>query len=64
VKRLYESSLGPVVVELDSELAAIVISRFDANGRVVAETGDEWDWTDVSDLLGQRSDCRSKTRSR
>ena len=49
MKRLYDSSLGRL--ELDLEAVDLSIWLFDAEGRVVAESGDEWDWADLSALL-------------
>jgi len=48
VKRLYDSSLGRLEIDLDIELS---IWLFDEDGRVAKESGDEWDYADLPDLL-------------
>ena len=48
MKRLYDSSLGRLEVDLDIELS---IWLFDDDGRVAKESGDEWEYADLADLL-------------
>jgi len=48
VKRLYDSSLGRLEIELEIELS---IWLFDEDGRVAKESGDEWEYADLPDLL-------------
>jgi hypothetical protein len=48
VKRLYDSSLGRLEIELEIELS---IWLFDEDGRVAKESGDEWEYADLRDLL-------------
>jgi Flp pilus assembly protein TadB len=50
VKRLYDSSLGRLELELDAH-SVVSIWLFDEEGRVARESGDEWDNTDVGHLL-------------
>jgi hypothetical protein len=49
VKRLYESTLGRLELEVDGDVVSAWL--FDADGRVVREGGDEWPWADLLDLL-------------
>jgi hypothetical protein len=48
VKRLYDSSLGRLEIELEIELS---IWLFDEDGRVAKESGNEWEYADLPDLL-------------
>jgi hypothetical protein len=51
VRRLFDTSVGRLEVEIDGTKGVVSAYRFDANGQVVAETGDEWDNADVANLL-------------
>lgn len=51
MKRLYETSLGSLELDLDAEAAELSIWLFDAEGRVALESGDEWEQAEVFDLL-------------
>jgi hypothetical protein len=51
MKRLYDSSLGQLELELDLRIGEVSIWLFDEEGRVDREGGDEWDYADLPDLL-------------
>ena len=51
MKRLYDSSLGRLEVELNLPIGEVSVWLFDGEGRVVREGGDEWDYADLPDLL-------------
>lgn len=50
MKRLFETSVGVVEVDVDPA-ARISVWRFGDDGRPVQETGDEWENADLADLL-------------
>lgn len=51
MKRLFHTSVGPLEVEVDGVHGVVSAYRFGEDGRVVAETGDEWENADLADLL-------------
>ena len=55
MKRLFETSVGRVEIELDRESDLVSVWRFDADGRTVVETGDEWDNVELADLLASEA---------
>lgn len=50
MKRLFDSSLGQLTIALE-EKGVVSISLYGDQGRVIAESSDEWDNADVVDLL-------------
>ena len=53
VKRLYQTTLGRLELEIDPTLDVVSAYLFDAEGRVARSDGDEWPWADVEDLLAK-----------
>ena len=51
VKRLFQSSAGPLEVELHFESGIVSVSVFDASGAVVRETDTDWEDVDLVRLL-------------
>jgi hypothetical protein len=51
MKRLYETSLGRLELEIEPGVDDVSGHLFDAEGQVIREGGDEWTWGDVQDLL-------------
>lgn len=51
MKRLYDTSLGRLELEIEPGIDVVSGYLFDAKGQVVREGGDEWTWGDVQGLL-------------
>ena len=51
MKRLYDTSLGRLELEIAPGIDIVSGYLFDAEGHVIREGGDEWTWGDVQGLL-------------